>query len=293
VQKALKSVLPTSNYYLLNLLTDTPWLLYQFYSLFNQQNTLIDKGDTVGGQTVILILAFNAVCCSHVSNSDFVFFNRNGPVPIDGYAILTSLGSAMGKKICWIGDEARHVWGNSDNPILVGIMPTISNKLFNPPTLANRLNYYDPNVPGNCGAPTINKVIQDAINEASSQEPNIQLSTSLSNKITLGNLLNTAFSPGNSDGITWSDCLTKTAQVYAKIKNIINSNPNLLSSLDVSYLKSNSTIYKSVNSINSSSTYDRPSILYSPTPTSVRHNSTSIIPFINKAVVAFQQLKNV
>jgi hypothetical protein len=241
-QKALKNVLPSQNYYLLNLITDTPWLLYQYYSLFNLALVILDPTDNMGSQTVVLILALNAVCCAHVANSDFILFNRNGPVPNEGYGVLTSLGAALGKKIAWIGDDARHLYGNSDNPMLVGIGPSVSNKLFNPQTLVNRLNYYDPKAVGNCGAPTMDKILLDAIEDAPKTPPVVQLAPSTTNAIALGNLLNSAFGPSTTPGnITWNDCLLRPKDVYLKIKSVINMHPELISNRDRDYLKENSS----------------------------------------------------
>ena len=239
LKKALDQVFPTQQNYILNLMLDTPWLLYQTYGLYNPTRSLIDPSEAYignGPQQTIMILAFTSVLVSHMNNSDIVFVNGNGPVVNEGFSSMIGLASAMGKRLVYWKDDARRLWGFNDNPITIGLMPSISDHLVDPAGFPTHLNLFDPSKPNNCGATVLPQLVQKLVSSMTPPE-NIKLSTEVNNLITLGNALNASFAQGNPDGITWSTILTDPLKSYKKIKAIFLQNISTLSSIDYAYLK--------------------------------------------------------
>jgi len=237
LQKALNKTYPNQNNYIINLMSDTPWLLYQSYGLYNPSRTIIDPNDTkegLGPQQVILILAYTAVVCAHMSSSSVVVVNGNGPVVNTGYASCATLATAMGKKLVYWKDDARRLWGFNDNPLMIGTMPSVSDHLMDPAGFPNRLNLFDNKQPNNCGKMVLPDLITSALNTPNNSS-DIKLSPVLQNLIDFGKILNTAFV--GSD-VTWRNILVDPLKSYKKLKGVFKQHAQqYISPKDFAYIK--------------------------------------------------------
>lgn len=224
----------SKKYYILSLITDTPYLFYLTYALYNPTRTVLLSGEPLGVQQTIISLAFTAVVMSHLNNSSIVMVNGNGPVVNSGFTSMMTLASSLGKPVVYWKDDVRHLWGFNDNPLAIGTIPCFSKHLYEPSTLPIRLNLYDPTKKDDCGEPVFPQLIKDALNNTP-QSQAVVTSTYIQNMIKLGEALNVAFGPGNA--ITWSAVLKDPLATYKAIKSVVVENINLLSPCDQSYIK--------------------------------------------------------
>lgn len=235
LKKAMNQVYQGKTNYIINLMTNTPWLLYQSYGLYNPLRTIIDPDDQkygLGPQQVILILAYTAVVVNHMYNSSVVVVNGNGPVVNSGFASLATLASALGKKVVYWKDDARKLWGFNDNPLMLGTLPSVSDHLMDPAGFPNRLNLFDPTKQHNCGDMVLPTLLANAVHTPPS--PQTTLSPTIINLNELGRELNIAFSSGP---ITWGNILQDPVASYRAIKKVfITYGKSLISPRDFDYI---------------------------------------------------------
>lgn len=232
--KAFNTVDPAFDHYILNLMTDTPYLLYQLYGLYNPSRTLISS-DSLGVQQTILIIALNAVILSHITNCQHVVINGNGPVVNEGFSTMMGICASLGKKVVYWKDDTRHLWGFNDNPMSIGNLPVVHSKLMEPSNFPIRLSYYDTQKEYNCG----NQVLVDLIKEVNAVNITPGTPSSLiQNQVQLGNLLNASL-----NGQTWVTAIqADPKKVYESISSVIRDNTNLISKADATYISGKSRV---------------------------------------------------
>lgn len=220
-----------TKYNVLNIVSDSPYILFQNYVLGNSQRTRIQETSPMSinpatTQPLILTIALTAVLLDHLSNSKFLFVNGNGPVVNEGFSTFIGISACMSKPVVYWKDDARRLWASADNPLTVGVLPSTFNAMIEPFILVNRLTTYKQEL-GVCGDPTLPEVITEALKNTV-PTANVLLSTKITNLIKLGDLINKlALSKGG-----WIQYQRDPIASYNGIKDLILANLNLLDAKD-------------------------------------------------------------
>lgn len=229
IQKALQSV-TNKNYYVLDMYNDTPFKIYKEFVITNSEKKLIDPStDTFSfeKQTTVLIIGFSSVCFAHLDNVDYLYVNGNGPVTNPASSLIIGLGEAMGKKVVYFKDDARHLFGYGDEPLTMGLLPNVSTNISYTPSLT-RINQFLSTKTDFCG---LNNLIQRTREAAKNPDKDIKISDHVANLIQLGKKIISKFMETSTSFLD-----EDSNKVYRNIYSTIQENRNLISKIDSEYL---------------------------------------------------------
>ena len=220
-----------------DLMLNSPYLLYQNYGLYNPSRIVLPvkknrKQPNLLQQQVILIIALTSVLLYHISQSDIIMVNMNGPVANEGFSSLLGIASSLGKPVLYWKDDARKLWGLNDNPMTLGLLPDVNRNIMMPSRLSN-IDTQEEEV-GNCGAAVLPYLVQQSMKTKEARRYFHQQSY-LAKMSSLGNFIIKEFENFNflSDK---AGKIRPDVDVYNTIYDVIYNNQKLLSVSDRNFL---------------------------------------------------------
>ena len=228
-----------------NIMNNTPYLLYQIYGLYNPSRSLVleNPGGTpvypnmsLGQQQLYLITAFVSVALYLATTSDLVFINGNGPVVNSGFTAILGTLNTLGIPVTYWKDDSRHLWGFNDNPLSIGLMPSVNRQLLEPARLDIRLTKFSINSGGiKCGASTLNERISNTIKSYGNISKG-SVSSIIQNKISLGKALYDSVNGNFLPSADRTDNIRNMADLWKKLYTTMSANLNLLSPDDQQFV---------------------------------------------------------
>jgi hypothetical protein len=107
----------------------TPYILYTLYMSPGAK----PPGWPTSKQTLdyVSILALSAVTLARIWNSDMTVFAHQGVILDSGFSVMYTVANQLNKRTAYWSDDLRTQWGDSDDPLVIGMSPLPYKYLWN------------------------------------------------------------------------------------------------------------------------------------------------------------------
>jgi hypothetical protein len=111
---------------------NTPYTLYTLYMLPPASPGV--PGLSKQTSDYVAILALSAVTLARIWNSDMVVFPHQGVTLDAGFSVMYTMANQLNKKTAYWSDDIRTQWGDSDDPLVIGMSPLPYKYMWNATT---------------------------------------------------------------------------------------------------------------------------------------------------------------